>query len=182
MMLFFRVSEVGKCMRFLYFTRVLGRLEDISSKPEVVEGKTLHENFQNEWIEQVDSEAKQEEEAMFLHDKFVVRGKADIVSGDKVIEIKTTNKLPPRPYETHVRQLNFYLGLFKLEHGLLIYLLRNGNGRREFEVGFDEGMFLNDLRRFEKLYECLTSFIVPEKEPSPLCNFCEYRFLCDRMK
>ncbi len=181
-MIFFRVSEVGRCLRYLYFLYVLGRLEDVSKKPEVIEGKTIHQNFQNEWITTVDEEAKPEEKAMFLHENFAVLGKADLVSGEKVIEIKTTTRIPNRPYLTHVRQLNFYLGLFGKKEGTLIYIERNGNGRKEFSIKFDADMFLVDLARFEKLYRALTELRVPEREPTPLCNFCEYSFLCEKIE
>ncbi len=180
-MYYFRVSEVGRCLRFLYFTRVIGRLEDVGSKPEVIAGRNMHVEYQNDYAA-IDQNAKMEKEVMFVHENFIIMGKADIVTREKVIEIKTVNNLPERPYAPHIRQINFYMKLCGREKGNLIYIERETKKQKTFSVDYDENLFLKDLRRFEKLAKCLETTTVPEKEITKMCEFCEYKELCEKIK
>ena len=176
----FRVSEVGKCLRFLYLTRVIGRLEDIDSKPEVIAGRKIHAEFQNDYAI-FDENARMEEEVMFIHENFVVVGRADIITDDRVIEIKTINSLPAKPYSAHIRQLNFYMRLCGRKKGTLTYIERETGKQKDFSIELDENAFLEDLRRFEKLAKHLRSMSLPKREETGICKFCEYAVICERI-
>jgi CRISPR/Cas system-associated exonuclease Cas4 (RecB family) len=178
---FFRVSEVGRCLRFLYFSRVIGRLEDVGSKPEVIASKNMHVEFQNDYAA-IDETAKMEKEVMFVHENFIIVGKADIITEEKVIEIKTVKNLPEKPYPPHLRQINFYMKLCGREKGSLIYIKRETKEQKTFSVDYDEDLFLEDLKRFEKLTKHLETTTVPEKERTKMCEFCEYKELCEKIK
>lgn len=176
----FHVSEAGKCLRFLFFTRTIGRLEDVSFKPEVVAGRKIHFEFQNSYRE-IDRTARTEERAVFIHEKFVITGRADIVTDGEVLEIKTVRKLPKEAVSEHISQINLYMKLCNRKKGRLIYIERESGKERCFKIFFDKKLFLEDIRRFEKLVEHLSEMRLPAREECRMCSFCEYLDLCEML-
>ncbi len=175
------VSEAGKCIRYVYFSRVIGQIEDKNKLPQVKNGKNLHKNFQDVMVKLFKEYIEVEKPVKFIRKNLILKGRVDILTESGVIEIKTCNRMPRYPYENHLRQINIYMKLTNKTRGLLIYINQNNEeDRKYFEVNFDPELFEEDMMRFEELMKAVENKIPPRKEPSPLCKFCEYKEFCEK--
>ena len=113
------VSEVCQCLRKSYFQRVQG-LEPSGEKVVIlVMGSALHyivERF-GEYDGKL-AEAELRGEYMGVE----LRGRADLILDDCVVELKTIIKVPQQPLEHHVDQLQLYLHLSARDYGYIVYV------------------------------------------------------------
>ncbi|RLE86321.1 MAG: hypothetical protein DRN04_19680 [Thermoprotei archaeon] len=61
-------------------------------------------------------------------------GTPDAYNDEIVLEVKTVNKIPEKPYEHHVLQLNTYLNMLNYDLGLIIYISKKNGKIKVFEV------------------------------------------------
>ena len=112
----------------------------------------------------------------------VVRGRADAVGLGHVIEVKTVSQLrrASLPYPNHVAQLNFYLGVFRYNRGLLHYIDRRDLSRFYHEVEFSRDLFDSSIQRVIFIHEHLVDDVPPPPEPVAQweCRDCPYRRYC----
>lgn len=171
------VSELTTCLRKSYYNRTrFERRIDVKNIILTI-GNGLHRALQAYlrerygWSFEVELKMKLGE--------FWLTGHADIVTSDNdVIEIKTTSKLPGKPYENHLMQLNAYLYMSKARKGYLVYVDKNQGLVRVFKHYRDNKLWEELKQRAHIFWNHLKEKKTPKPERSILCNYCEWRWLC----
>ena len=115
--------------------------------------------------------------------EFVIAGVADIVAGDYVLELKTTTKLPDKPNEAHVEQLNAYMAMANKAYGYIVYLSRANGSAKSFEVTFDPELWQYTQDKAKELRKaCLDGYIPKPYKPRSwlikACKHCEFKEIC----
>ena len=98
-----------------------------------------------------------------------------------ILEIKTTSKVPDKPYFPHLRQINAYLIMARARKGYLIYIGKDGKVR-VFEAKPNKRLWRETVERAFRLWHSLKDNKPPKPEFSPLCNLCEYKWKCFSFK
>ena len=88
---------------------------------------------------------EREVRTVYEYDGIEIYGTADVLAPDVVVELKTCNRLPERPYKSHLEQLNAYMHFFDRPKGLVIYISRMQLGIRTFEYYGDMNLLLDTL-------------------------------------
>ena len=140
-------------------------------------GEFAHKGFQMFLREEFGAETEVEGEKTLLDENglplWTVRGRADALLGDEIIEIKTA-KSASSPFPHHVDQLRTYLWLFEKERGRLVYLTPDRVFEHEVRGAF------NDEEVKGKI------LIVVQQKRVPLwdweCNYCPYAGFCPKRR
>lgn len=177
------IKELVTCLRQSYFRRVKPvKIEGIQAVKTFF-GIALHHLIEELMVKEVNyakSEVRTELKIPLKDGELVVSGKADlIVVGDKevIIEVKTVDSIPPKPRDHHVKQLKYYLALFGLDEGILLYFDRVGN-INTYVVRKDSKVKQEIIARAKELYYALKHRKPPKPEKTPLCNYCPYKWKC----
>jgi CRISPR-associated protein Cas4 len=117
-------------------------------------------------------------------DKWVrLSGRIDVLlnceSVKTIVEVKSISKLPERPLEHHVMQIQPYMLALGVEKTILVYLEKTDLSWRIFEVSFNSNVFEKMVERAVMLDEALTEDRAPKPEPSWECRYCEFRERCE---
>ncbi|MEM1619273.1 MAG: CRISPR-associated protein Cas4 [Fervidicoccaceae archaeon] len=102
---------------------------------------------------------------------YVVKGRVDAMSEDRIVEIKTGRPGQRLPQEHHVLQLKIYMALTGSRRGTLIYV--TGDRLVEFEVEAESRLALGEL-----VLEHLRADKVPKWDWE--CRYCAFSRLCPR--
>lgn len=101
------------------------------------------------------------------------------IGGEKyVLEVKSIARLPGKPLERHIMQIQPYLLALNTDKGLIVYLEKSRLSWRVFEAPFEPKLMDRLLERAKTLHEHLTSKEPPRPEPSWECKYCEFREKC----
>jgi len=175
------VSEVCQCLRKAWFNRKRGdakTLKHLSDSKCVVlsYGLALH-HVLAEYLSR-DTKFRAEEPIEYkISDDLVLCGRADLIGDSSVVEFKTCRKVPERPYEHHLMQINAYLHMYGKSTGYLVYISAYGDVK-VFDVCRSEELWRAVVLRAEKLRKYLISDELPPPERSKLCEYCEWKFHC----
>ena len=169
------VSEAANCLRKAYYDRVspAPKLDIVNVVATL--GNGIHYQLQDllkgkGWRAEV--------EVKYQTKKITLIGHADLVSPEgEVIEIKTCNQVPGKPWTNHVLQLNAYLTMLKASKGYIIYVARDGKVR-VFDIKPRKDLFDRLIKRAYYLHYCLIEKREPRPEKGPLCDYCPYRWRC----
>ncbi|NPA98861.1 MAG: CRISPR-associated protein Cas4 [Crenarchaeota archaeon] len=99
-------------------------------------------------------------------------GRADIVTSDAVVELKTTRSTKELPHENHKLQAAIYAKLFDKPRAILVYIVLNNETKiLEYEIEPIDDEMLKQLIKELK-----------EGKPAPRypweCNYCIFRQFC----
>ncbi|MCD6340770.1 MAG: PD-(D/E)XK nuclease family protein [Desulfurococcales archaeon] len=169
------VSEAANCLRRAYYDRV-----SPAPKLDIVNVVALIGNGVHYQLQQYLGSRgwRAEVECKYETKKVTLVGHADLISPEgEIVELKTCNQVPSRPWPNHVLQLNAYLTMLKASKGYIIYVARGGKVR-VFEVKPKRGLFDRLVRRAYHLHYCLIEKREPRPEKGPLCDYCPYRWRC----
>ncbi len=170
------VSELTQCLLKSYWNRIrVERKIDIKNVIYTI-GNGLHKALQDHlaakgWNAEVELKMKL--------GPFILVGHADLISPDnEVVEIKTTSKIPEKPYENHLMQLNAYLYMGKARKGYLVYIDKNQGLVKVFKHYRDNRLWGELKQRAYTFWSHLKEKKAPKPERSILCNYCEWKWLC----
>ncbi len=170
------VSEIAGCLRKAYYTRTTPLKPSEAALIIMSFGNGLHSQLQEYltskgWVSEV--------EVSWSFKYFRLVGHIDLYhpENDIVLELKTTSKIPEKPYPNHVMQLNSYLAMNKSRKGYLIYISRNGEVE-VFPHRFDKELWKTTIKRAFHYYFSLQKKHIPKPEPSPLCTYCPFKWKC----
>ncbi len=174
------VGEVSGCLRKAYYDRKsLKATLDIKNVIMAI-GNGVHVALQDllreeGWIDELEVE--------WNLGKFKLVGHVDLYNPREniVLEIKTTGKVPEKPYLPHLRQLNAYLIMSKARKGYLIYIGKDGKVR-VFDLKPGKRLWKETVKRAFHLWYSLRENRPPKPEFSLLCSFCEHRWRCFSFK
>ena len=172
----FYASSVAKCPR-----QVL--LEKLNPKMEISDrllgifliGDALHEVVQ----EAVGGEI--EKEVVIKRGGITIRGRADIVTKDEVIELKTisdVSKVRLRPKHNHYMQLQVYLGGLKRKKGRLVYISKQNFEIVEHEIKFSKEAFEEAINYFKVIKDFEDKGKLPPRFETNWCWYCPFRKDC----
>jgi len=162
------VTDLVGCIRASYFKKIYGARFNLTQAISVILGLGLHELFIPFLAGKLNGEYEVEMEYEGI------KGKADIVTDEYVVEVKTVNNIPYKPYKSHLEQLNFYMQVLNKSKGLLLYIGKISHVTKLYEFFGDKDMFLKTLEKGKELKEAL------EKRKPPKCNLSlvEQRIYC----
>lgn len=186
----FHVSElVYDCLREMFFNIVLR--EELYGEDEVRGldeesiltlwiGKKLHEL----------SISENHEKSIRVGD---VVGKMDemieIGNNKIIIDKKTTKQLPNKPFEHHIKQVEYYSALLwssegvDVRYGCVLYIDVNNKKVKAyvFEIKRDKMLILKEIMdKVSKLKEYMNKRKIPPPDVSWKCNFCRWFERCVR--
>ncbi|MEM4958785.1 MAG: Dna2/Cas4 domain-containing protein [Nanopusillaceae archaeon] len=113
-------------------------------------------------------------------DGFVLRGRVDAAKDDVILEFKTTNGIPERPYESHQLQIQAYLTMMNASKGYIIYLSRTDGKVKVFKIHPSKGSLKKVIGRAKQLHEALKSNQPPPPSRGPWCEYCSFKLACRR--
>jgi Protein of unknown function (DUF2608)./Domain of unknown function DUF83. len=124
--------------------------------------------------------------------EYKLHGRVDIIilnvdSEKTIVEVKTVSKIPKRPLEKHVLQLQTYLHALKINNGILLYWDKRKGKLETFSIVKDDNI-LNILKeRTHILHEHIINKKEPIKEMALKeeffeCLNCEYKEICRPLK
>ena len=113
-------------------------------------------------------------------DGFVLRGRVDAAKDDVILEFKTTNGVPERPYESHQLQTQAYLTMMNASKGYIIYLSRTDGKVKVFKIHPSKGSLKKVIGRAKQLHEALKSNQPPPPSRGPWCEYCSFKLACRR--
>jgi len=169
------VSEITYCLRKAYFLRRNPR--PFSKEKIVVLGLGTAVHFLVEKYLDYDGLLSEKSVAVNLG-AFTLKGRADLIVDNHIVELKTVNRLPDRPLDHHLLQIQAYLFMFDREEGFLVYIEKRKGRISSFKIRRENKYWIEIVNRARRLHEHLKMNKVPEPEPSPLCRFCEYKGEC----
>ena len=174
------VKELSGCLRRAYLDRKTAEEFkeeeiDISKAIDSVRGTAIHEYLQHR-LKEAKREALAEDEIELNGVIIRVKGKADLVMGDEIVELKTVRFMPKQAYEDHVNQLQYYMNLLGKPKGRIVYIATEGQkGVRDF-IFERKGEYLSMLKeRAIQLYYALIKDEIPRAEIGTWCKTCKWR-------
>ena len=173
------VTEVASpCLRRSYYNRVRGSLPSPSEFLKSI-GNDVHLKLQ----EVLKQEGCDTEVSISIElDDFKLRGRIDALCNERgeevILEFKTANEIPEKPYDSHVMQLQAYLLMLKLRKGYLIYLSRTNGRVKVFKILRDNKAVKKLVERARQLYNSLKDLKPPIPERGPWCSDCPFSHIC----
>jgi len=175
------VTEVARCLRESYFRRTRPQAFMGTQAVRAFIGKLVHEGLESLVVNALRSASHEVRRELDLGD-VKVSGRADVVSvGDQevIVEFKTCGDIPSEPYQDHIKQLKYYMAMFGIRRGVLVYISRDGE-ILPYIVSLDSPKSVMEeiAYRARALYEALTNGRPPKPEKGEWCGRCAYRFEC----
>ena len=173
----FRCSSFDVCPRKMYYQKKYPVDPTEYVKGIFTIGHILHKEIQEILKDTYDCEVP----VLYVDKQSDIKliGHADLVSDNRVIDIKTVNRLPVRPYDKHHLQVNTYSYLLSKDYYGLLYVEKNTLQMRYFEYYTDEQLFKHILQKCRLVYRCIKSDELPECIPNKLCRYCQYKEYCN---
>lgn len=120
----------------------------------------------------------------------IISGRADAILSDGknlyVLDIKSINSMIFRkldqPKEENINQIQLYLHFFKIPKGILLYVSKDNQELKEFQVSYDRKRAETLLAELTNLKTKIDSDIIPDRTPGwPddwQCQYCQFREIC----
>jgi CRISPR-associated protein Cas4 len=120
----------------------------------------------------------------------IVSGRADAIlcinNENYVLDIKSMNSMVfknlTEPKEENVYQIQLYLHFFEIKKGILLYIDKDQQNIKEFQIEYDPNLTKSLLRDFEELKKKIEADIVPKRfsgwPKNWQCQYCQFREIC----
>jgi len=171
------VTEVSQCLLKSWFQRTVAEPPSDNKIILMVMGDSAH-YLMKDYFPLGSGEMGVEKTI----DGVKIKGRADRVGEDFIIEFKTVSYIPKSPYEAHIKQAQLYLWLFEKNIAFIIYVSRANGEINIFRIERDDKLIKELLDRAKILSSYLKRGVMPKPEKSNLCNYCEYIDLCPLKK
>ncbi|MEB3859757.1 MAG: PD-(D/E)XK nuclease family protein [Desulfurococcales archaeon] len=165
------VTEVSGCLRQAFYNRVMIREKSVGAAYSILRGRLLHEVVLRN-IPLGESEHKMETRTVSLDGEVELRGRADLVAGQYVVDLKTSERTPQEPPREYVNQVQLYMLLYNKPKAMIVYITKNG--LRHFIVERDEGLIERLKRKALELSRALKSNRLPGPETGVWCKWCPW--------
>ena len=111
---------------------------------------------------------------------FRLKGRADVVLDDVILELKSIARIREDwiPYPNHVLQLQAYLWMLDRPRGFIVYIEKSRGRIYPIEVEREASAWALIIQRARVLHHHLLNNEPPRPEPSSLCKICDYRRIC----
>ena len=166
------VREVATCIRQSFYNRIYYRNFDEKLAFILLRGRILHE-FILEKLPLGIAEPNIQPMEVRLNNEVILRGRADWIVGDYVIDLKYKVYLPKEVSLHDKNQVLLYMYLYGKPKGLVLYINQYGE-IRPFIIPRDETLIKYLLDKAVKLYKALVRNCPPEPEVAEWCNWCPW--------
>jgi len=201
----FYSSSVTQCPRKVAFQWLYGpkEIEDPEAKKRMYYGTLIHSIVSNILLSRGIASAAEVKRYFPLGEGFFLSAKVDIISHDRLVEIKTTKlrniRYMKKPRDNYVHQLNLYLHFFEYDIGEIIVipadsfevsvLMADGDSVEEsilesigdwksFVIEYDRDMALSDIEFFLNIARTIKDGKMPLRKIGKNCDYCEWREEC----
>jgi len=178
------VHEIVQCLRKSYYQRKYYSSEytHLSDTKCVILGLGIlvHRAIEELFSQMLGSTSEKVYEKVITVNgvEYKLVGTVDIAFDDTIVDIKTVNKIPDRPYDHHYYQLQLYMYLTGVHKAYVVYICKKDGRVKVFDIIRDQRTIDLLLERFSYYAVCLSSDTVPRAEESYLCRYCEYSLKC----
>ena len=177
------VSEITYCLRKAYYVRKERVTPPLEKVTVLNIGRAMHLLIEK----YIDSKrnVEYEVEVKYPFREITVIGTIDLIVDNTIIELKTVSRKPKEVYQHHYSQVNAYHFMLREkrkdinEVAYIVYINKRNGEIYVYTVIPNLNDFMLTLLRAYQLYHHLISNEPPKPEYTYLCNFCEYRMVCE---
>jgi CRISPR-associated exonuclease Cas4 len=142
--------------------------------PVTLVGDIVHKGVQA--ILQGFAEARFEVEGEMLFEGVRIRGRADMLLDDRVVDFKYTRSVRYIPYDHHVLQVRIYMRMFGKARGSILYVSPDGVKEVDDSINPDLSKPVTD-GELRLLLEGRGTPAYPEWE----CSYCQWIYICPKV-
>ena len=174
------VTQVTQCLRKSYY-EIKHKAVNVGYElsKHLILGKSIHlwlQDLLKRYGNELNIKYCIEKDIKFMHRGYMIKGRADIVINDVLVELKTTHKSIHLPDRMHVLQANEYAYQLGLHKYVILYV--TPNGLIEFKFKIDEYKHALFIDRLNKLIDALENDREPYREEGTECKYCPFRNKC----
>lgn len=187
----FYITDAGRCGRAVFFKFKNAPRKELN--PNILRlfdhGDHIHQLIMKPLLSTRDIHVVASE--VNIPPQELISGRADaIVSDGKdlyVLDIKSMNSMVFRnlkePKEENIDQLQLYLHYFKIPRGILLYVNKDNQELKEFQVAYDKVRALKLLNSLALLKKRIDADTIPDRlldyPQNWQCQYCPFRAVCD---
>ena len=166
------VTDLTTCIRRSYYMKKHGFPMDENMAFWLLFGHIVHRIVAPEIAKALDGDV--EVEKVFEWDGVEIHATADILTDKYVIELKTCNRIPQHPYESHLEQVNAYMHIFDKPIAKIVYISRSQLETKVFTYYGDWQLFIYTMQKATVLHKHL------QLNTPPPCNLppSDRKFYC----
>nr|WP_234097619.1 CRISPR-associated protein Cas4 [Sulfolobus islandicus] len=169
------VTDLVRCPLKAKYELLYPELKDAEAyTPSFILGDLVHKGLEEFLKEKFNAELEVEGAKQLQIDgkTITLKGRADALTNDYVIEIKSSRADRGLPHEHHILQLRLYLWLFNKSKGVLVYITPDRITEYEINNPPDEAEVL----------ELVEDFMKAKNAPKFKweCGYCTFSVLCPR--
>jgi len=166
------VTDLTTCLRRSYYIKKHGFPMNEKLAYWLLFGQVIHDMVEKEIAEYYNGKA--EMQGYIKWDNVKVHATCDVLTDQYVIEIKTCNRIPYKPYDNHREQLNAYLHIFNRQIGKLVYISRSQLQSHVFTIQPEYTLFVETMQKAVVLDQAL------KNNKPPRCNLSldQRKFYC----
>ena len=168
------VTEIAGCLRQAFFNRIMLREKGVGIAYSILRGRFFHEVVsRNLPIGITERNPRTKVKRLETsYEEIELRGRADIVAGSYVIDLKTSDRAPKEPLKEHINQIQLYMFLYEKNKGALVYLTKDG--LVHFVIERDENLIQRLIEKAKALSKALRENRLPDGEVGPWCKWCPW--------
>jgi len=186
----FYITDAGRCPRSLFF-------KFKKAPREAMEAKILRMFDHGDYIHQLIMkplfgmrEINVVASEVNIPPQELISGRADAILSDGkdlyVLDIKSMNSMVFRnlkePKEENMDQIQLYLHYFKVQKGILLYVNKDTQELKEFEVAYDKNRAEVLLRGLSGIKIKIDANIIPDRilgyPDDWQCRYCQFKEIC----
>jgi len=186
----FYITDAGKCQRAIFFKFKNVPREEMEAKVLRMfdHGDHIHQLIMSSLfgVKEVHVVASE----VNIPPQELITGRADAIISDGkdlyVLDIKSVNGIVfnhlEEAKEENIDQLQLYLHYFKIPRGILLYVNKDTQELKEFQITYDKDRVNSLLKDLKALKNKIDSNIVPERladyPDNWQCQYCQFKEIC----
>jgi len=176
------IAYITDCLTRSYYRIKLNSYEESYEKRYYrASGRLLHAFLLNRLA--IKLNAQKDVYLKYETPDFVIAGKADLVADNYIVELKTVSKIPDKPNEVHIEQLNAYMAIANKAYGYVLYVSRVNGLAKCFEIIFNPQLWQSTQDKAKELKKaCLEDYPPEPHKPkswlAKACKYCEFKNIC----
>jgi len=186
----FYITDAGRCGRAIFFKFKNVPREDMEARVLRMfdHGDHIHQLIMKPLLSIRDIHVVASE--VNIPPQELITGRADAIISDGkdlyVLDIKSMNSMIfknlAEPKEENIDQIQLYLHYFKISRGILLYVNKDTQELKEFQVAYDKSRVLSLLDQLNELKNKIDSNIIPDQlldyPDNWQCQYCSFKEIC----
>lgn len=188
----FYVTDAGKCHRYIFFKFKQAPHPEL--EPRILRlfdhGNYIHRLV----IKALEGQGVLEGEEINIPPQKLISGRADAllkIKGERyIVDIKSINRNGfgslKEPSKDHIHQIQLYLHFFEITKGILLYVNKDTQALKEFQIDYDQKLCQSLLKDLSVLHREIEENLIPARLPrwpsNLQCRYCPYRDVCSMIE